>query len=428
MSDSIKSVLEKLKYGDYWLFAEFEQSVNYTGLSKQGVSFKVAKAVNYWTKPLSVVAWSDGDYNAKKNAITAQSHVGDVVIVIKDSKGKQYYNSATKLNRLKDAPVGQYIMTATVEASDNYSALSDAVAFNVFEAASGMAWWIVLLIVLGVVAVVILVLFILYKKGIFQLVSEKMIGAIRARADSDAVIAMVRAGKAASEAQRAEEEKQKQAAAAAEAEAAENAASDEEESQPEVEDENEETKPYEPEEGDTEVPSSGGFKKAFAVSSEGTVTYGKTVLSKLICSSDAVKTRYSELKNYLLAYKKARANMSRARESFYIGRTCYARIAVRGKTLCLYIAADPEKYAGTKYSVESALGVKTYADTPCMMRIRSDRAVRYAKELIDELMGGIGAVKIDRKPENYVELFKSIELFEKKRLLMYDGRKQKNKT
>ena len=117
--------------------------------------------------------------------------------------------------------------------------------------------------------------------------------------------------------------------------------------------------------------------------------------------------------------------MSRARESFYIGRKCFARIAMRGKTLCLYLALNPTEYI-EKYNVEDVLSVKLYVDTPCMLRIRSDRAVRRAKALIDELTASIGAIAIDRKPENYAELFKSIEQLEKKRLLSYNGKKQKS--
>ena len=202
-------------------------------------------------------------------------------------------------------------------------------------------------------------------------------------------------------------------------------ASDEEEALPEADDEPEEEKVYEPDENDVEVPSSGDFQKVFRANATGRVSYGKTVLSKLITAPDIVKNRYSEIKNYLLAFKKARANMSRARESFYIGRKCFARIAMRGKTLCLYLALNPTEYI-EKYNVEDVLSVKLYVDTPCMLRIRSDRAVRRAKALIDELTASIGAIAIDRKPENYAELFKSIEQLEKKRLLSYNGKKQKS--
>ena len=94
----------------------------------------------------------------------------------------------------------------------------------------------------------------------------------------------------------------------------------------------------------------------------------------------------------------------------------------------MYIAADPAKYDGTKYNVENVSEVKMYADTPCLLRIRSDRALRYAKELIDELATDLAAVRIERKTEDYAELFKNIEKLEKKNLLSYRGRKQRVKS
>ncbi len=419
VSEEIEKIISKLGYGTYWINAEVAGTSDYSGLAKQSASFTVTKTVNYWTKPLSIVAWADGEYNPKTNVINAEAHVGETLVVIVDAKtGKEYYNSATGLNKLKDAPVGLYRLTATVEAGDSYSALSDSVEFRVFEA-GGMAWWIILLIVLGVLLIVFLVFFILIKKGVIQLMTEKMVVAIRTRADTDATIAAVRAGKVAAEAMRAAE-----LAAAAYTEEP-DPASDEEEALPEADDEPEEEKVYEPDENDVEVPSSGDFQKVFRANATERVSYGKTVLSKLITAPDVVKNRYSEIKNYLLAFKKARANMSRARESFYIGRKCFARIAMRGKTLCLYLALNPTEYI-EKYNVEDVLSVKLYVDTPCMLRIRSDRAVRRAKALIDELTASIGAIAIDRKPENYAELFKSIEQLEKKRLLSYNGKKQKS--
>lgn len=424
VSDDVALAVSKLPAGSYWLVSEAPATDNYTAATTQFTEFKVTKSVNYWSTAPGVTSWAKGEYNADEAAISASPRVGEAVIKIVDEDGKVWYDSANGIDDLKKAPVGSYIMTATVAETDSYYGLEHSLSFRVFDR-GGLPWWAILLIVLGVLAVIFLVFFVLVKKGVVQLVTEKMVVAIRTRADTDATIAAVRAGKVAAEAERAAEEARAAEAAAAAALAEEDAASDAEEALPEECDDSEETVAYEPEENDEEAPSSGGFAKVFEVSSGERITYGKTVLSKLITSTDAVKNRYSELKNYMLSYKKARANMSRARESFYLGRKCYARIAMRGKTLCLYLALNPADYA-ERYNVEDVLAVKQYVDTPCLLRIRSDRAVRHAKTLIDELMASIGAVAIDRKPENYAELFKSIEQLEKKRLLSYSGRKQKS--
>lgn len=424
-------IFKTLTAGTYYIKGVCESTADYKALESTPVPFRVTKTVNYWEDAPAIVGWADGKYDAAINTITARPRCGaeSVVISVADVDGKEYYNSATGLDELGKAPVGDYFLTATVAETSSYSGLEKTVVFRIFEnEGGGLPWWAILLIVLGVLLIVFVVFVILYKKGAVQIVTEKMVVAIRTRADTDATIAAVRAGKIAAESERAKMSDEVAAAARAAAIAEEDAASDIEEALPEEDDDGEDTAAYEPEADDKEVSSSTGFAKAFAVSSSASYTYGKTVLSKLITAPDNVKARYSELKNYLLSFKKARANMSRARESYYIGRKCYARVAMRGKTLCMYIAADPAKYDGTKYNVENVSEVKMYADTPCLLRIRSDRALRYAKELIDELATDLAAVRIERKTEDYAELFKNIEKLEKKNLLSYRGRKQRVKS
>ena len=60
-----------------------------------------------------------------------------------------------------------------------------------------------LVVVLGVLLIAGIVLIILYKKGILQTLSGKMIASIRAKASADATIAAVKANKAAEEAKAA---------------------------------------------------------------------------------------------------------------------------------------------------------------------------------------------------------------------------------
>lgn len=385
------------------------------------IPFTIAPAQNSWSITPGIPSWAAGEFDPEFNIVEAAAAFGEYRVVITDAENNVVYDSKEGINELAGLPVGVYTITATGEATANYAAPQPySATFRVFppETEKGFPWWAVLIIVLGVLLIVALILFILYKKEVFQMVTEKMVAAIRTRADADATIAAVKAGKvaAAAEAARAAEEA---------ALAAEDAASDAEEAENIDDDADDDS--YVPLEDDAEVASTGNFAKAFAAVSAEEYTYSRSVLSKLIKSPDVVKNRYSELKNYLLGYKKARSNMSRARESYYVGRKCYARISMRGKTLCLYLATDPAKYAGSKYNVEDLSEVKSYADTPCMLRIKSDRAVRFAKELIDELMAELGEAAVERKSENYALLFKNIEELEKKRLIGYIGNKRRVK-
>ncbi|MDE5868149.1 MAG: uL15 family ribosomal protein, partial [Anaeroplasmataceae bacterium] len=115
------------------------------------------------------------------------------------------------------------------------------------------------------------------------------------------------------------------------------------------------------------------------------IKYSKSFLAKLIQSDDKTKNYYSELKNYLLSFKGVKSRISWKWETFRLGRKPVAKIRLRGKTLSLVMALDPLAYAESKYVVESVADVAAHADTPLLYRIKNDRRLRYAKELIDQL-------------------------------------------
>lgn len=133
------------------------------------------------------------------------------------------------------------------------------------------------------------------------------------------------------------------------------------------------------------------------------VRYDRSFTAKMMQTTDTNKSYYSELKNELLSYKKVHTRISWKLDSFRKGRNAVARIAVRGKTLCLYLALDPKKYEESKYIVEDVSEVKKNEDTPCLYRIKNDRRLRYAKELIAEIMASLGAVKQETETVNYVK-------------------------
>lgn len=127
------------------------------------------------------------------------------------------------------------------------------------------------------------------------------------------------------------------------------------------------------------------------------IKYNRSYLAKLIQSGEWVKQCYSELKNKLLSYRKVKSRISWKCESFRIGRKTIAKLRLRGKTLSLCFAGNPDEFIGTKYAVESLAEVKSYAATPCLYRIKSNRRLVYAKQLIQRLAEQEGL--IDRPTE-----------------------------
>lgn len=134
---------------------------------------------------------------------------------------------------------------------------------------------------------------------------------------------------------------------------------------------------------------------------EGVLRYERTFLARYIQSGDDVKNRYTALKNELLSYKKVKARTSRLRETFHMGRTVVARLAFRGNTMCIYLPLNAADYEGSKYKVEDVSDNATYADTPCMYRLKNERRVRYAMELYAAAMERLGGERIGRVAEDY---------------------------
>lgn len=123
------------------------------------------------------------------------------------------------------------------------------------------------------------------------------------------------------------------------------------------------------------------------------IKYSKSFQAKIIQSDAVTKSYYSELKNKLLSYG-VKSRMSWKCETFRSGRKTLAKLRLRGKTLSVAFALNPVAFENTKYHVEDISEVKALAETPCLYRIKNDRRVRYAKELIDCVMeqNGVTAV------------------------------------
>lgn len=126
------------------------------------------------------------------------------------------------------------------------------------------------------------------------------------------------------------------------------------------------------------------------------VRYDRSFTAKLIQASDESKKWYATIKNELLSYRKVKARMSWKRESFRIVRDVVARLSFRGGTLCLYLPLESSSLQGSKYRVEDASSFASYTDTPCMYRLKGERRVRYAAELIAALMDTRGIERTGR--------------------------------
>lgn len=129
------------------------------------------------------------------------------------------------------------------------------------------------------------------------------------------------------------------------------------------------------------------------------LTVSKSFVGKVIQAETTVQEFYGELRNYLLSFKKLNGRVSWNYDSFNIGRRQIAKIAIKGKTLLMYIAVKAETLE-PKYHAKDVSAVKKFEDVPSCVKIKSTRGLKFAKEIIDSVLTGIDK-KANFEPEKF---------------------------
>ena len=132
----------------------------------------------------------------------------------------------------------------------------------------------------------------------------------------------------------------------------------------------------------------------------------RSFTAKLKQSEEEVKQYYSDVKNELKSYERINSNVSWHGDRFNYGRDTVAKLNICGKTLCLYLALDPEdeEFKQTVYHQKNVGGQKAYENTPFMVKIKSGVAAKKAVRLVGYLAEKLGAVKdADFAEVNYVD-------------------------
>ena len=134
----------------------------------------------------------------------------------------------------------------------------------------------------------------------------------------------------------------------------------------------------------------------------------RSFTAKMKQSEEKVKAYYSDLKNELVSYKKINSNVSWHGDRFNFGRDTVAKININGKTLCFYLALDPNdpEFKETVYHQKDVGAQKAYESTPFMVKIKSDAAVKKALRLVGSLAEKLGTEKeANFEAVDYVEEF-----------------------
>lgn len=135
----------------------------------------------------------------------------------------------------------------------------------------------------------------------------------------------------------------------------------------------------------------------------------RSFTAKMRQSDEKVKGYYSDIKNELTSYKRINSNVSWHGDRFNLGRDTIAKINICGKTLCFYLALDPNdpEFKSTVYHQKDVGDQKAYELTPFLVKVKSDAAAKKALRLVGFLAEKVNAEKDESfKPVDYVEEFK----------------------
>lgn len=146
--------------------------------------------------------------------------------------------------------------------------------------------------------------------------------------------------------------------------------------------------------------------------------------ARLHNASDAMKGRYFALLEELSTYKGVKTSESWDKVRVYIGRKTYGAMTFRGKTLCLAMALNPADYAESKYVFDDISEVARFAATPMLVRLSSDRQLKYLRELLETLFDGVERVAATPVTERNVPFYEKEALVEMALIKVYSGKKK----
>ena len=132
---------------------------------------------------------------------------------------------------------------------------------------------------------------------------------------------------------------------------------------------------------------------------------------KIVTADEITQDRYNELKNCAMQYKKLKSRVSKKFDSLNSGRTQFVKFGLAGRTLKVYLNLKLED-TDPKYHCKDQSFKKPYIQVPVLIRVKSGRAVKYAKRLITQCAETI-QLKPNPKyvPQDYIlqmeELYKA---------------------
>lgn len=140
-----------------------------------------------------------------------------------------------------------------------------------------------------------------------------------------------------------------------------------------------------------------------------TFNSAKSFEEKLAIASDELKGYYNDIVNTLCRIEKIRAIRGFKGETYRCGNKGVLKLAIRGKTLNVFLALDPQDFVDTKYIYENVSDKKEYENYAMRVRVTSLRQAKWVKELI-LILADKNGFKVAKEPiTNIADLFASFK-------------------
>ena len=105
---------------------------------------------------------------------------------------------------------------------------------------------------------------------------------------------------------------------------------------------------------------------------------------------DKTKEYVNAINNKFKSLRNINMRVSSRGVSYRNGRELVAKMTIRGKALKLHLALDPKAFDEKIYFQKDLSEVKTHAEVPFTVKVKSDRGFKNALKLIDALIENKG--------------------------------------
>ena len=116
----------------------------------------------------------------------------------------------------------------------------------------------------------------------------------------------------------------------------------------------------------------------------------KTLADRLLVSAEETRGYFEEIKAFLARYSALRCIESKLYLTYQYKKRPVAKLTVLGKSALIYLPLDVKEYENSKYRFEDKSAVKSFANFPAELKVRSPRGLKYAKELLEKILADLG--------------------------------------